>query len=70
MSITNSEENKVDRLTVRLPSRDLEQLRELARSRNTDVATLGRQAIRAFIEGQDPHATSAQFLHNLRSEMR
>ena len=45
---------KPDRLTLRLPSRELEQLRELAKQRRTDVATLGREAISAYLAGTPP----------------
>ena len=61
---------KVDRLTLRLPSRDLERLRELARQRGTDVAALGRDAIRAYLDGADPHAAHAQLADDLRASMR
>ncbi len=47
---------KAYRLTLRLPSRDLERLRELARQRRIDVAALGREAISAYLDGVDPHA--------------
>ena len=47
---------KSDRLTLRLGSRDLERLRELARQRGVDVAALGREAISAYLDGADPHA--------------
>lgn len=50
------EAGKSDRLTLRLGSRDLERLRELARQRGVDVAALGREAISAYLDGADPHA--------------
>ena len=65
-----SDESKTDRLTLRLPSSDLERLRELARQRNTDVAALGREAIRAYLDGADPHAAHAQLTHELREAVR
>jgi predicted DNA-binding protein len=65
-----TDEGKVERLTVRLPGRDLERLRELARQRNTDVASLGREAIRAYLDGADPQAAHAQLTHELREAVR
>ncbi|GAA0718124.1 ribbon-helix-helix protein, CopG family [Dokdonella soli] len=53
---TVNDETKADRLTLRLPSHDLERLRELARRRQMDGAALGREAIRAFLDGTDPQA--------------
>lgn len=69
-AMTSIVDSKADRLTLRLPSRDLEQLRELARQRGTDVAALGRDAIRAYLDGADPHAAQAQLAHDLREAMR
>jgi hypothetical protein len=51
MSAT-TEESKSDRLTLRLPGRDLERLRELARQRQVDLAALGREAI-AVVNQED-----------------
>ena len=65
-----SDENKADRLTLRLPSRDRERLRELARQRGADVAELGREAIRAYLDGADPQTAHAQLAHELRTAMR
>jgi predicted DNA-binding protein len=69
MSAT-SDESKADRLTLRLPGRDLERLRELARQRKAEVAALAREAIRAYLDGQDPHAAQAQLAHELREAVR
>ena len=65
-----SDENKADRLTLRLPGRDLERLRELARQRDEDVAVLGREAIRAYLDGTDPQTATAQLAHELRTAVR
>ena len=54
-----TDDAKADRLTLRLPSRDLERLRELARQRRIDVAALGREAISAYLDGADPRAEQA-----------
>jgi len=64
-----TEEAKSDRLTVRLPSRDLERLRELARQRGVDVAVLGREAISAYLDGVDPHAQQERLAEALREAM-
>lgn len=62
-----SEDAKTDRLTLRLPSRELEQLRELARERHTEVATLVREAIRAYLDGPpNPHEELQRLAHGLR----
>jgi hypothetical protein len=65
-----TDEAKADRLTLRLPSRDLERLREMARQRRIDVATLGREAISAYLDGADPHAEQQRLTQELRSEMQ
>jgi hypothetical protein len=49
-----SEDQKSDRLTLRLPGRELEQLKELARQRGTEVAALAREAIRAYLNPPSP----------------
>jgi predicted transcriptional regulator len=67
---TPNDEMKTDRLTLRLSSHDLERLRELARQRDTDVASLGREAIRAYLDEQDPQTAQAQLAHELRAAMR
>jgi len=64
-----TEEAKSDRLTVRLPSRDLERLRELARQRGVDVAALGREAISAYLDGVDPHTQQERLAEALREVM-
>lgn len=61
---------KADRLTLRLPSRDLERLRELARQRRIDVAALGREAIRAYLDGVDPHAAQERLAQELTTTIR
>jgi hypothetical protein len=61
---------KADRLTLRLPSRDLDRLRELARQRRIDVAVLGREAISAYLDGADPRAEQERLAQELRSEMQ
>jgi hypothetical protein len=68
--MSTAADKTTDRLTVRLPSCDLERLRELARQRNTDVAALGREAIRVYLDGADPQAAQAQLVHELRIAMR
>jgi hypothetical protein len=60
---------KADRLTLRLPSRDLERLRELARQRRTDLASLGREAISAYLDGLDPRAEQDRLAQDLRTAM-
>ncbi len=65
-----TEEAKSDRLTVRLASRDLERLRELARQRGLDVAALGREAINAYLDGVDPGAQQERLAEALREAMR
>jgi hypothetical protein len=69
MSAT-TEEVKSDRLTLRLPSRELERLRELARQRHVDVAALGREAISAYLDGADPRAEQERLVQELRGAMR
>ena len=66
----STEESKTDRLTVRLGSRELEQLRELARQRGVEMAALGREAIRAYLEVSAPPASLDQLSQGLREEMR
>lgn len=61
---------KADRLTLRLPSRDLERLRELARQRRIDVAALGREAISAYLDGVDPCADLERLSQELRTAMQ
>jgi predicted DNA-binding protein len=61
---------KADRLTLRLPSRDLERLRELARQRRIDVAALGREAIGAYLDGVDPHAAQERLAQELTTTIR
>jgi predicted DNA-binding protein len=68
MSVTD--DAKADRLTLRLPSRDLERLRELARQRRIDVAALGREAISAYLDGVDPHAAQERLAQELTSTVR
>ncbi len=65
-----TEDAKADRLTLRLPSRDLERLRELARQRRIDVAALGREAISAYLDGVDPHADQERLGQELKTAMR
>jgi predicted DNA-binding protein len=69
MSAT-TEEAKSDRLTLRLPGRDLERLRELARQRQVDLAALAREAISAYLDGVDPHAAQERLAQELREVMR
>jgi predicted DNA-binding protein len=69
MSAT-TEEAKSDRLTLRLPSRDLERLRELARQRQVDLAALAREAISAYLDGVDPHAAQERLAQELTGAMR
>lgn len=69
MSAT-SEEAKSDRLTLRLPGRDLERLRELARQRQMEVATLAREAISAYLDGIEPHAAQERLSQELKGAMR
>jgi hypothetical protein len=61
---------KADRLTLRLPSRDLERLRELARQRRIDVAALGREAISAYLDGVDPRAEQERLGQELKTVIR
>jgi hypothetical protein len=68
--VSATDDAKADRLTLRLPSRDLERLRELARQRRIDVATLGREAIGAYLDGADPRAEQERLAQELRSEMQ
>ncbi len=65
-----TEEAKSDRLTVRLPSRELERLRVLATSRGVDMASVGREAISAYLDGLDPHAQQERLAEALRATMR
>jgi len=65
-----TEETKSDRLTLRLPGRDLERLRELARQRQMEVAALAREAISAYLDGADPHAAHERLTAELRDAMR
>ncbi len=69
MSAT-TEETKSDRLTLRLPGRDLERLRELARQRQIEVAVLAREAISAYLDGADPHAAQERLAQELKGAMR
>lgn len=64
-----SEDAKTDRLTLRLPSRELERLRELARQRRTDVATLAREAIGAYLDA-NPREDFERLERALREAMR
>ena len=70
MAAMTTEDAKPDRLTLRLPSHDLERLRELARQRGADVAALAREAIRAFLDGHDPETACTQLAHELRDAIR
>jgi len=65
-----SDETKSDRLTLRLAARDLDGLRELATQRKTDVATLGREAIRAYLDALDPELAKVQLGQELRTVVR
>jgi hypothetical protein len=67
---TANDETKADRITLRLPSHDLERLRELARQRQMDVAALGREAIRAFLDGTDPQVRQDHLTAELREVIR
>ncbi|GAA0725633.1 ribbon-helix-helix protein, CopG family, partial [Dokdonella soli] len=67
---TVNDETKADRLTLRLPSHDLERLRELARRRQMDVAALGREAIRALLDGADPQVGHDRLTTTLREAIR
>ena len=67
--MSGTDEGKAERLTLRLPSRDLERLRELARERRMDVAALGREAISAYLDGVDPHAQHERLVQTLKSVM-
>jgi predicted DNA-binding protein len=69
MSAT-TDDGKADRLTLRLPGRDLERLRELARQRRIDVAALGREAISAYLDGMDPRAEQERLAQELRTAMQ
>ena len=69
MSAT-TDEAKSDRLTLRLPGRDLERLRELARQRQVDLAALAREAISAYLDGVDPHAAQERLAQALKDAMR
>jgi hypothetical protein len=62
-----TDDAKADRLTLRLPSRDLERLRELARHRRIDVAALGREAISAYLDGVDPRAEQERLGQELKT---
>jgi predicted transcriptional regulator len=67
-----TEEAKSDRLTLRLPARELEQLRELAKQRRTDLASLGREAISTYLKreqgGSDEHA--ATLVHEVTASVK
>jgi hypothetical protein len=65
-----TDDAKADRLTLRLPSRDLERLRELARQRRVDVAVLGREAISGYLDGIDPRAEFEHLAQELRTVMQ
>jgi Ribbon-helix-helix protein, copG family len=65
-----TDDAKADRLTLRLPSRDLERLRELARQRRIDVAALGREAISAYLDGVDPRAEQERLGQELQTVIR
>jgi Ribbon-helix-helix protein, copG family len=65
-----TDDAKADRLTLRLPSRDLERLRELARQRRIDVAALGREAISAYLDGVDPRADRERLGQELRTAIQ
>jgi hypothetical protein len=65
-----TDDAKADRLTLRLPGRDLERLRELARQRRIDVAALGREAISAYLDGEDPHAAQERLAQELTTTIR
>jgi hypothetical protein len=65
-----TDDAKADRLTLRLPSRDLERLRELARQRRLDVAALGREAISAYLDGVDPRADQERLVQELTTTIR
>lgn len=67
--MSTADKTQTDRLTVRLPSHDLERLRELARQRNTDVAALGREAIRTYLDRADSPA-EPDTLTTLRDTIR
>jgi predicted transcriptional regulator len=64
------EDAKTDRLTLRLSSRELEQLRELARQRHTEVATIAREAIRAYLEASNPREELERLAQGLREAVR
>lgn len=65
-----TDDGKADRLTLRLPGRDLERLRELARQRRVDVAALGREAISAYLDGVDSRAEQERLAQELKMAMR
>jgi predicted DNA-binding protein len=65
-----SEEAKSDRLTLRLPGRELERLRELARQRQMEVAALAREAISAYLDGIEPQAAHERLSQELQGAMR
>jgi len=65
-----TDDAKADRLTLRLPSRDLERLRELPRNRRIDVAALGREAISAYLDGVDPRAEQERLGQELQTVIR
>ena len=65
-----SEDAKSDRLTLRLASRELDRLRELAKQRHTDVATLAREAISAYLDGASPREELNRLERALREAMR
>jgi predicted transcriptional regulator len=65
-----SEDAKSDRLTLRLASRELDRLRELAKQRHTDVATLAREAISAYLDGASPRVELDRLERALRDAMR
>ncbi len=65
-----SEEAKRDRVTLRLPARELERLRELARQRHTDVASLAREAIATYLEGTRPREDLERLERALKEAMR
>jgi len=65
-----SEDAKSDRLTLRLAARELERLRELSQRRRTDVATLVREAISAYLDGTSPREELERLERALREAIR
>lgn len=62
-----TDDAKADRLTLRLPSRDLERLRELARQRRIDVAALGARGDQRLLgRGGSPRGAGASGGKSLR----